>query len=1248
MFIRAVKVYVIQMDQKVPIPTKEETEKFCKKNDFTSITFLKTSQLGTVLYYILYFIPIPFLIYLIDRWIDKKIMLYMLYDRAIFLDDADTIAIVDQSGGLNLEDISKEILFMGWDEPSIRCFTFAFLNVRYVYKRDKKKFTSIMKHFAKMSVKEAIDKYEFGRYEKEIPELQKTYGKNLLEIAKPRVIEILLSEILSIMGVFEIVAVTLVYLDGTYRYMTFVLALIIFSKYSAVMDAFSQYNEIQKYLLKSENITVIRRNMDNCFSKILVSNQEIVPGDIVEIASNQKISADSIIISGSCVMDERDISGDSMPKIKYAIDENLLVPLIKSPENSLSLAGSFCSFTRTALNESVLAIVIATGYSTMKGRLLRSLLMPKVVKFRFFDEALTFVYIIAIFSILGAIVYLIIQTYFMTDITISLKVGIIKVGQMFFATVKPVLPFCLYMGLQASKERLEFIDIFTSNKFKINECGRVDTIFFDKTGTITQNFSIFSGMFMVFGTIGQAISGRVSKRKIDTRLSAVPSQRENISQHDRYGYSKDNTDVALQQNIFKNKIQKKRESMGVEEEIYLGKDRHFTNKLQNVKDLAKYGEDAKNFFYCLSFCNNLIKSGTQVIGDNIDLEMYGLSPYELHYEINRNTKQLKKFYTLPSNEFSQFDLPKHVDTIKSFDYFNEFKTEGVIINDGKDYYLVTKGAPEVIAEICDPLTVPVEFDNVLYDICSEGQRVLGFAIKKLTEDSLKMNRSDIECDMNFCGFFAFDNPIKPETTSVIKTLTKNFLRCIMITGDNIFTGISVAQRSGFIPPQKHLYLGDVMYTEAEPNGELYFINLGEGGQEENGSNVGEQKKASQEVLKLQEFLAIDISSTVIALTGASYDFLYDKYYGKSSIMGKTLFERIHQVCLVYGRCDPYQKARIVKNEKEFHLSKYPVAYVGDGANDTEAMSHADVSLMLARSEISFAAPFSISSNDLTKVIELIKEGKVSVENGYANFKFFVFLVGIQFVATFLLYLCYIGFNSYEGVFMDVGILMVLIGMLNTFPHKKQLNKYKPKSSMLAANLIIESSSHIFVGAVITIIGYHVFKQKSFYKPPHHIVTDADKIDYSIVFDDYKFYDNHFLFCLINFLFLSYFIFTNYNGLYRVKMIRQRKVLIVVGTLLTFLIYLANLSQKEEVNEFDNMLIKTFGILRTYKTNAIYVGVVVTYWLCAVIIEKMNDFIFFYRESKKFIEMEHEFIQHERFYQDNYKSVNPIADTIAED
>ena len=51
----------------------------------------------------------------------------------------------------------------------------------------------------------------------------------------------------------------------------------------------------------------------------------------------------------------------------------------------------------------------------------------------------------------------------------------------------------------------------------------------------------------------------------------------------------------------------------------------------------------------------------------------------------------------------------------------------------------------------------------------------------------------IESDLAFLGFLIMQNTLKPETTPVINQLKKANIRCVMVTGDNLLTAISVAR-----------------------------------------------------------------------------------------------------------------------------------------------------------------------------------------------------------------------------------------------------------------------------------------------------------------------------------------------------------------------------------------------------------------------------------------------------------------------
>ena len=56
-----------------------------------------------------------------------------------------------------------------------------------------------------------------------------------------------------------------------------------------------------------------------------------------------------------------------------------------------------------------------------------------------------------------------------------------------------------------------------------------------------------------------------------------------------------------------------------------------------------------------------------------------------------------------------------------------------------------------------------------------------------------MKRDQAEKDLNFLGFLIMQNPLKSQTTPVIRELLAADIRTVMVTGDNLLTAISVAR-----------------------------------------------------------------------------------------------------------------------------------------------------------------------------------------------------------------------------------------------------------------------------------------------------------------------------------------------------------------------------------------------------------------------------------------------------------------------
>ena len=101
-----------------------------------------------------------------------------------------------------------------------------------------------------------------------------------------------------------------------------------------------------------------------------------------------------------------------------------------------------------------------------------------------------------------------------------------------------------------------------------------------------------------------------------------------------------------------------------------------------------------------------------------------------------------------------------------------------------------KGAPERIAKICAPESVPAEFAQKLDELSAKGYRILALASKKLSLKRwkvLKAERSVLEENAEFLGFLILQNRIKPESKGVIKELRDADIKTLMVTGDNILT-----------------------------------------------------------------------------------------------------------------------------------------------------------------------------------------------------------------------------------------------------------------------------------------------------------------------------------------------------------------------------------------------------------------------------------------------------------------------------
>lgn len=93
------------------------------------------------------------------------------------------------------------------------------------------------------------------------------------------------------------------------------------------------------------------------------------------------------------------------------------------------------------------------------------------------------------------------------------------------------------------------------------------------------------------------------------------------------------------------------------------------------------------------------------------------------------------------------------------------------------------------------------FEQASQQLAASGYRVLGFAFKPLTQETVQ---TEDESDLIFLGLMALLDPPRPEVADAVKTCQQAGIRVIMITGDHPLTALKIAQDLGITRSSKVL------------------------------------------------------------------------------------------------------------------------------------------------------------------------------------------------------------------------------------------------------------------------------------------------------------------------------------------------------------------------------------------------------------------------------------------------------------
>lgn len=344
-----------------------------------------------------------------------------------------------------------------------------------------------------------VDKIGDGVSQNGYEERSIIFGENSIEIDDKSIGALLLEEVLHPFYVFQIFSIILWLMDDYYYYATCIFVISMVSIVNTLIETKSTIKKLKSISLFTCDIRVWR----NEFWKTVLLN-ELVPGDVFEIdPSLNSLPCDCLLINGEVIVNESMLTGESVPVTKAALHEEQL-DLIQDNMN-LTLSKSYLYngtkiLKRKSYNdEPVKALVIKTGFNTTKGALIRSMLFPKPVGFKFYQDSFKYIGFMSFIAFIGFIY----STINFIKLGLPKSLMILRALDIITIVVPPALPATLTIGTTFAINRLKSYQIYCISPTRVNIGGKLDVICFDKTGTLTEDGLDVLGVHLVNNAMGR-------------------------------------------------------------------------------------------------------------------------------------------------------------------------------------------------------------------------------------------------------------------------------------------------------------------------------------------------------------------------------------------------------------------------------------------------------------------------------------------------------------------------------------------------------------------------------------------------------------------------------------------------------------------------------------------------------------------------------------------------------------------------
>lgn len=564
------------------------------------------------------------------------------------------------------------------------------------------------------------------------------FGKNILEIPAPTFAELYKESLLAPFFIFQVFCIFLWMLDEHWKFSLMTLGMMLIFEATVVSGRLRSLRELRGMRNSPLNVYVYRNA-----KWIQISSLHLLPGDIVSISRGRDpshvVPCDLLLLSGSVVVNEAMLTGESVPLIKEPLstvqDTDLEKPLSIKDAHKIHIlfggtrvlthtSGSVSNYTpatKTPDGGSV-CYVLQTGFGSSQGKLMRTILFSTESVSANSREAAFFILFLLIFAI-AASGYVLYHMY--TEDADGRYKLLLRCILIITSVVPPELPMQLALAVNTSLVALVKNMVFCTEPFRIPYAGKVDMCCFDKTGTLTTDSIIAAGVVLPVAE-GENISKNPEEEEEECSLIPV-------------------VDASLDASLV------------------------------------------------LAACHSLVYVENELIGD--PLELAALESVQWAYGQTGTCVPKRGRASLASATILQ--RYRFASALQRMSVIANVSGSGTRAGPR----VLVKGSPEAIGKLFKGSVLPPRYKETYGRLARGGMRVLALAYKYLetgltSSQASKITRDEAETDLTFAGFICFECPLRNDSRKVIRILKRSNHMVSMITGDATLTAAHVAKQVG--------------------------------------------------------------------------------------------------------------------------------------------------------------------------------------------------------------------------------------------------------------------------------------------------------------------------------------------------------------------------------------------------------------------------------------------------------------------